>query len=144
MKKVIYLIVMMFAIVSITTNCTKKDDIKPDVKKDSIVVDKTYEQLYPDWRDLRWISTQDIKNGIITLDLPYTLNIRIVSNTITETTIDTVYHFNSMSLTTTQVTFKDSASIGKTIYDYIKPNDSTIIVIIKHYGGQMEYKLGIH
>ncbi len=71
MKKIMYLSIMLLAVA--ITGCEKSDE-EPTAK--------TFEQKYPEWRNLTWISTTPTKSST------YKLDIRIVDNLITLTFTD--------------------------------------------------------
>ena len=71
MKKVTYLLVLMFSLTLMSTSCDKDEPIVPD---------KTLEQLYPDWANLTWVSTDGWTDPDVA---PNKLNITIVGNKVT-------------------------------------------------------------
>ena len=66
MKKVTYLIVLMFSLVLLSASC----------EKDEPVVKQTLEEQYPDWSNLTWVST-DGKTAETKPDVYPRLNITI-------------------------------------------------------------------
>lgn len=74
MKKVAYLMVLMFSLVVMNTSCTKEDTTpdQPTVK--------TLAQQYPDWTNATWVSTTLKLSDVEYPQISFT----IVGNTVTE------------------------------------------------------------
>jgi hypothetical protein len=69
MKKITYLSILMFSLILMSTSCCKEDD----------PTTQTVAELYPDWANLTWISTD---NASLATTYPK-LNISIVGDNIT-------------------------------------------------------------
>ena len=51
MKKMIYLISILFAVTLMSTSCEKDEPVVPE---------QTLEEMYPDWSNLTWVSTDGV------------------------------------------------------------------------------------
>lgn len=71
MKKVFYLITILFTVVLMSTSCKKEDPIPLDFNL-------TLEEQYPEWSNLTWVST----NGSNDIDTYPKLDITIVDDEI--------------------------------------------------------------
>jgi len=72
MKKVTYLISILFAVALLSVSCEKEDPIVPEPEQ-------TLEQLYPDWANLTWVSTDGV-TAEMNPDVYPRLNITIIGN----------------------------------------------------------------
>ena len=75
MKKVTYLMTILFAVALMSTSCCKDDPIVPD---------QTVAEQYPEWVNLTWVSTDGKDASYIPIEDTYPrLNITIVGDDIT-------------------------------------------------------------
>ena len=100
MKKVIYLMTILFTVVLMSTSCEKEDPIV-----------QTLEEQYPEWSNLFWVSTNENSNE---LTASPQLNIVIIDNVVhlTETIdvptlgmSDYTMEYGGITLTTTTIEF---------------------------------------
>ena len=118
MKKVTYLMTILFAVALMSTSCCKDDPV-PEL---------TLEEQYPEWSDLSWVSTNGSTSEYPQLDL-------IIINdvaTLTETEyvgapvngeVPYSFIYEEIVLTTTHITFNEP-DIGGTerTYEILTPD----------------------
>lgn len=127
MKKLTYFLVLMFSLVLISA-CDKNDD-------DPIVPKQTFEELYPDWANLTWVSTDGVDTTMYP-DVYPRLNITIIKNSIIFQIIDyvvgvgvTTYNFDCDALEITPTTATFIGTRVRTL-SILTPPDNTKIKVI--------------
>ncbi len=98
MKKFTYVLALMFSLVLINTSC----------EKDPATADQTLAQMYPDWVNLTWVST----DGASLATTYPKLNIKIVGDVVTITknlnsTQSIIGKYSKMTAPSNTVTFSD-------------------------------------
>ena len=127
MKKVTYLLTIMFAVVLMSTSCEKDDPVVPDL---------ILEEQYPEWVDLSWVSTNENSDE---LTASPQLNILIIGDVVylTETIdvpdvgmSDFPMEYGGITLTTSSIEFnKPNTNTGAIVREYqiLTPPDNNHI-----------------
>jgi len=109
MKKVTYLLTIMFAVVLMSTSCCEDDPVVPDL---------TLEEQYSEWSNLSWVSTNgnDVNYQPVEETYPR-LYIRIEGNvaTVTDSLDENIrrkYQFEEIILDDAFITFTDSKQVS--------------------------------
>lgn len=125
MKKVAYLLTVLFAVALMSTSCEKDDPIVPD---------QTLEEQYPEWSDLEWVSTNGSQTEYPRID------ILIIGDLVTLTELRDLrapagvqpfpMQYEGIELTASTITFTEpitnSGAVMRT-YDILTPDDSNTV-----------------
>ena len=131
MKKVIYLLTILFAVVLINISCEKEDPV--DIK-----LEKTLAEQYPDWTNLSWISTDgnDDRNAYPQFSITIFNNSVLVIQPC-DSLSRYYYIFEEMSVNT-DGTFTIGSTVGFYIYGTYVKNETQFTLIT--FGLQNKYE----
>ena len=125
MKKVTYLMTMIFAVALMSTSCCKDDPIVPEPQ--------TLEEQYPEWSSLLWVSTNGSIAEYPRLDITISDNIVTLKETRDLGNVGGIQLFpmqyEGIELTSSTITFTDpitnSGAIVR-VYDILTPDAETV------------------
>jgi len=119
MKKVTYVLVLMFSLVLMSTSCCKDDPIVPD---------QTFEELYPDWVNLTWVSTNDVTDPAIRPQISFTITGDEVTFKYKSAVTDYTYKYDGFEVTSTTATlFLPQPGAVNQTFDILTQSDNTKI-----------------
>ncbi len=124
MKKIIYLLTLMLAVTLINVSCEKNED----------PANQTLAEMYPDWTNLTWIST----DGNSTPTVYPRLTIKVIGNvaTIYETKLVSnspvtyTFNYDALDITVTTATFflPQTGAVNQTMTIMTPPDNTKIKV----------------
>ena len=129
MKKVTYFLILMFSLVLTSTSCEKDDPIVPT---------QTLEQMYPDWANLTWISTNGSTNSYPKLDISISDDVILLTETLQLPApyfedMPTYYRYSGLEITATTVTFtKPNLNSETRVYQIlVQPDENKVMLSYK-------------
>jgi len=129
MKKVTYLLVLMFSLVLTSASCDKSDDPTPE---------QTLEQMYPDWSNLTWVSTNGETaqmNPNIYPRISFTIvgdlvNFKVIKNVVGAGIVTYNFNYGGLEVTTTTATLFLPDNAKNQTFDLLERPDNNKIQLI--------------
>lgn len=137
MKKIIYLLVLVFTITLVNTSCEKESN-EPNVPP--ISIDSTLAQKYPEWRNLTWVSTTFNGTSVNYPKYYFTINNNVITETyIKSNDITSKTNYIKLSLINNNLIKLTTIDGSEIFYSFEKINNNIIIT-----AGNYKYKLLIN
>ncbi len=146
MKRITYLLMLMFATVLINIGCEKENSTPATPVTPPVA--QTLEQKYPDWKNLTWVSTQKIDhntgvtyNGLINPRFYFV----IVGDEVTETTYgsggnQSIHKFQGIR-TPSPTVIEFYNNDYSHYFNYEKTNSNTIVLYATNTAGNSNYTM---
>lgn len=117
MKKLTYLLSIMFAVALLSMSCEKEDPIVPE---------QTLAELYPDWVNLTWVSTNGNSDPTVLPRISFSISTNVIIFDIINSNGTYHFEYEGFEATSTSARLYDGDGFDHT-FDILTPPDATKI-----------------